>query len=294
MTLLRVGTRGSELALIQTRLVCSLLQAAHAQLEFQEIIIKTHGDKDAQSPFDIHWPAGGFTGAIEQALLAGEIDLAVHSYKDLPTAITPGLVVAAIPAREVAHDVLVSKEALDLDAVPAGYRIGTSSPRRTAQIHWFCGAVAVESLRGNVPTRLAKVDKGELDAVVLAAAGLQRLNLRPQHEIDLPLDRFVPAPAQGALAVQTRDENEIRTLVAAIEHRESRLAVEAEREFLRAIGAGCHTPAAAYATAEGPGIRLTAQLFSDDGARMAQRRDTARDGAALAQKLAASLQSELR
>lgn len=289
MTRIRIGTRGSQLALIQTRIVTNLLKASHPGVEFEEIIIRTHGDSDTQSPFDIHWPVGGFTSAIEQALLRGEIDLAAHSYKDLPTATTPGLVIAAVPPREAAHDVLVSREPVSLNTMPAGFRIGTSSPRRAAQMRWFCGLVSVLPLRGNVPTRLAKVSNGELDAAVLAAAGLTRLGVTPQHAIDLPADCFVPAPAQGALAVQTRDEPEWRSLAAPIEHLETRLTVEAEREFLRAIGAGCHTPAAARASVTGHEIELTAQLFTDDGSKMVQGVEKGTNGLDLAARLAARL-----
>lgn len=294
MTLLRIGTRGSDLALIQTRIVSSLLKAAHPDASFEEVVIRTHGDRDTQSPFDIHWPAGGFTSAIEQALLRGEIDLAVHSYKDLPTAITPGLVIAAVPPRGAAHDVLISRQPVQLDGIPQGFCVGTSSPRRAAQIRWFCGgSVSIRPVRGNVPTRLGKVESGDLDAVVLASAGLQRLGSLPKHAIDLPLDRFVPAPGQGALAVQVRSGDLAEGLVAALDHQETRLAVDSERAFLHAIGAGCHTPAAALATMDNGRIRLTAQLFSDDGLRMVQESGEDGDGIKLARILAGRMKQAL-
>jgi hydroxymethylbilane synthase len=293
MTLLRIGTRGSELALVQARAVCSLIQAAHPGVQFEEIIVKTHGDKATHQPFDIHWPAGGFTGAIEQALLQDEIDLAVHSYKDLPTAVTPELTIAATPPRELPHDVLVCDGEMDLTALPTGFRIGTSSPRRAAQFRYFCHGVITLGLRGNVPTRLAKLEEGTLDAVVLAAAGLRRLNIAPPHAIHLPVARFVPAPAQGALAVQVREGTEIQTLVSAIDHAESRLAVDAERAFLSAIGAGCHTPAAALATISNGQIHLTAQLFSDDGLRMVHGEQEGIDPMVLGKQLADDLKSKL-
>ena len=293
MTLLRIGTRGSELALVQTRTVCSLIQALHPKVQFQEVIIKTHGDKAAHQPFDIHWPAGGFTGAIEQALLRGDIDLAVHSYKDLPTAVTPGLTIAAVPPRELPHDVLVCDGEVDLTALPAGYRIGTSSPRRAAQFRYFCHGVVTFGLRGNVPTRLASLEEGTLDAVVLAAAGLQRLNIVPPHAIDLPAARFVPAPAQGALAVQVREGSEAQNLVSSINHKQSRLAADAERAFLNAIGAGCHTPAAALATVAQGTIHLTAQLFSDDGVRMVTGNHVGADPIVVGIELADELKMKL-
>ncbi len=293
MTLLRIGTRGSDLALVQTRIVCSLIQAAQPDVQFQEIIIRTHGDKATHQPFDIHWPAGGFTGAIEQALLRDEIDLAVHSYKDLPTAITPGLTIAAVPPREFPHDVLVCDGEVDLTALPAGFRIGTSSPRRAAQFRYFCAGVTIHPLRGNVPTRLAKLEDGELDAVVLAAAGLRRLQIAPHHAIDLPVARFVPAPAQGALAVQVRKGCEMEQIVAPINHMESRLAVDSERAFLSTIGAGCHTPAAALATIVNGQIHLIAHLFSDDGLRMVNGNQQGTDPLALGKQLAEVLKLKL-
>jgi len=295
MTLLRIGTRGSELALIQTHLVCDLLKTADSSLSFEEVVIKTHGDRATEQPFDIHWPAGGFVGAIEQALLRGEIDLAVHSYKDLPTAEMPGLVVAAVPPREAAHDVLITRESITLDRVPAGFRVGTGSPRRAAQLRHFLGDVQVVPLRGNVPTRLAKLRGPDLDGVVLAAAGLRRLKITPPHAIELPVERFVPAPGQGALVVQARAADSAAATVAAIDHPSSRRAVEAERAFLRAIGAGCRTPVGALAVVEGATLRLHGQLFSDDASRMSDGIECGGDprsvGEALARRLVRELQT---
>jgi hydroxymethylbilane synthase len=271
MTRVRVGTRGSELALSQTRWVCGLLRKAHPDLEFEEIVIRTHGDMAASQPLDHDFPVGGFVSAIETALLDRRIDFAIHSYKDLPTGGTPGLIVAAVPPREVPHDVLITREAVDLADLPGGMRIGTSSPRRAAQLRRTAD-VTIVPIRGNVPTRIAKVQT-ELDGVVLAAAGIRRLGLHPAHVIELPVDRFVPAPAQGALAVQTRGESLAETL-AAIEDPPSRLAVEVERAFLRNIHAGCHTPVGALAAVHGKTVTLHGQLFSDDGARIVEGTET--------------------
>ncbi len=270
MTLLRIGTRGSELALIQTRMVCQSLVRVDPTLRFEEVILKTHGDREAQAPFDIHWPAGGFTGAIEQALLGGEIDLAVHSYKDLPTAETPGLIVAAVPPREAVHDVLVSREAIDPKRLPRRLRIGTCSPRRAAQLRRFLSDVNVVPIRGNVPTRLEKLERGEYDAIVLAAAGLNRLGIKPAFYCELAVKAFVPAAAQGALAVQVRAGETPASIVAAISDLPTWRAVEGERAFLRGISAGCHTPVGALAVADGAVVRLHGQLFSDDGTRMVE------------------------
>ena len=267
MTRLRVGTRGSELALRQTRWACDQLRSIDASIEFEEIVIRTHGDEAPSQALDANFPPDGFVSAIEKALLDHRVDFAVHSYKDLPTTGTGGLFVAAVPPREVAHDVLISRESLELDELPNGLRVGTSSPRRAAQIRRVAD-VAIVPIRGNVPTRLAKVQAGELDAVVLAAAGIRRLGLSPTHSIDLPIDRFVPAPAQGALAVQARVGDGVIALLAALEHEPTRRAVEAERAFLRELHAGCHTPVGAHATLVDSRVRLHGQFYSDDGSRV--------------------------
>ena len=300
MIRLRVGTRGSDLALRQTRWVCDLLRGVHAGVEFEEVVIKTHGDIATGQPLDTDFPVGGFVTAIEQALLDGRIDFAVHSYKDLPTAATPGLMIAAVPAREALHDVLVTRQPVDLSNLPRGIRLGTSSPRRAAQFRRLAD-VQIVPIRGNVPTRIAQVGQGGFDGVVLAAAGLRRLGLQPPNVIDLPVDRFVSAPAQGALAVQVREGDSTVTLIEVIEHNPSRRAVEAERSFLRYLHAGCHTPVGALATVSGSTITLHGQLFSDDGLRMVEGIETGDDpqpvGARLAERLAQNLhdrQSELR
>jgi hydroxymethylbilane synthase len=292
MTRLRAGTRGSDLALRQTRWVCDLLRGVHAGLEFEEVVIRTHGDIVTGQPLDTDFPVGGFVSAIEQALLERRIDFAVHSHKDLPTAATPGLMIAAVPVREVPNDVLVTRESVNLSNLPRGLRIGTSSPRRAAQFRRLAD-VRIIPIRGNVPTRVAKVESGELDGVVLAAAGLKRLDLHPPNLIDLPVDRFIPAPAQGALAVQVREGDATTALFAAIEHRPSRCAVEAERSFLRNLHAGCHTPVGALAMVLDGTISLRGQLFSDDGVHMVEGVETGDDprtvGARLAEKLARKL-----
>jgi len=293
MNALRVGTRGSELALWQTRWVCDQLRAAHRELRIEEVVIKTYGDLSTGQLFDRDWPAGGFVGAIEEALLRGEIDFAVHSYKDLPTDVTPGLVIAAVPRREVAHDVLITRSPVELNALPAGLRIGTSSPRRAAQLRRRA-AVTVLPIRGNVPTRLAKVERGEYDGVVLAAAGLARLGIRPPHSIDLPLGEFVPAPAQGALAVQARTGDPAVAVLLSVEEQGARLATEAERAFLAATGAGCHVPVGASATLSPQGlIELEAQLFSEDGRSVAQGRERGHEPRRLGELLAQRLRGQL-
>ncbi len=274
---IRIGTRGSDLALWQTRHVCQLLRAHH-RLDVEEVIIQTHAEQQPdQSISPDIWPTGGFVGEIERALAAGDVDCAVHSYKDLPSASPDELVIAAIPPRGPMHDRLIARDASAAERLAEliarsphdeerglpPLRIGTSSPRRSAQLRRVFGAESVP-LRGNVPTRLRKLHDESLDAVCLAAAGLDRLGLTPEHTVDLPLDRFPAAPAQGAIAVQVRRGSEMESIVAAVDDAEARRTVTAERSFLAAVEAGCHTPlaAAAHPTADG-GVELHVQLFGE-------------------------------
>lgn len=291
MTHLRAGTRGSDLALWQTRWVAERLKAAHPDLTVEEVIIKTHGDIATTQRFDSDWPVGGFVGAIEQTLARREVDFATHSYKDMQTAATEGLVIAAMPVREVVHDVLITREAITLDDIAKGFRLGTSSPRRMAQFRRF--GVETVPIRGNVATRIEKIERENLDGVVLAAAGLKRLGIDPPHRIDLPVDRFLPSPAQGALAVQTRADDPAEAIVAAIDDASARRGVEAERSFLQAIGAGCHTPVGALASMEGNAVSLRGQLFTDDGARMVEGTERGDDPTEVGRRLAKRLVSEL-
>jgi hydroxymethylbilane synthase len=292
MTRLRVGSRGSELALTQTRWVCDRLREAHLGIEIEEVIIRTHGDAATDQPFDAAWPVGSFVSALEMALVNGEIDFAVHSYKDLPSESPEGLVIAAVPQREVAHDVMVVREPVTLNDLPRRFRIGTSSPRRSAQLRRL-GEVELVPIRGNVPTRLGKVTSGEVDAVVLAAAGLRRLGIEPEHVVPLPTDRFVPSPAQGALAIQSRAGDEAERLLDALNHAPSRCAVEAERAFLARVEAGCQTPLGALATLADETITLRAQLFSDDGERLVKGKATGSDPLDVGDRLGKRLVAEL-
>jgi hydroxymethylbilane synthase len=290
---LRVGTRGSELALWQTNWVCAQLRAAHPGLDIEQIVIKTHGDVVTDQNFGRDWPVGAFVKALEQALLENRIDFAVHSFKDLQTAETPGLVVAATPPREVVHDVLLTRVAQRLEDLPPGARIGTNSPRRAAQLLEI-GRFQIVPIRGNMPTRIAKLEREKLDAVALAAAGLKRLGVQHPRMIPLPTDRFVPAPAQGALAVQTRTAGPAREIVADLDDPATHKAVVAERTVLRRINAGCHTPVGALASIAGAAIRLHAQLFTDDYARKAEGVHTGTDPVAVGNALADQLLADLR
>ena len=290
---IRIGTRGSELARRQTDIVIDALRAANAVFNCEVIVIRSEGDLHPDRAIGEGWPIGSFTSAIELALLDRRIDLAVHSLKDLPTEGTHGLDVAAIPPREVAHDVLVTAREISLGRIPLRLRIGTSSPRRAAQLRQL-GKIEVVPIRGNVQTRLEKVGRNGLDGVVLAAAGLRRLGLAPQYSVDLPLDRFLPAPGQGALVLQVRsDDTRLIAMASTIHHEETALSVGAERSFLARIGAGCRTPVAALGSVAQDTITLRGQLFSDDGTSMVAGESRGSEPREVGRELAMRLRSEL-
>lgn len=290
---LRVGTRGSDLALWQTNWVCERLRAAHAGLEIEQVIIKTHGDVVTDRNFGKDWPVGAFVKALENALLRREVDFCVHSFKDMQTAETPGLTIAATPPREIPNDVLLTRAANSLAELPDGARLGTNSPRRAAQLLQH-GRFEIVPIRGNVPTRVAKIARENLDGVVLAAAGLKRLGLQHPRTIVLPVESFLPAPAQGALAIQTRLDDPAYDVCRVLDDAETRAAAFAERGVLARINAGCHTPVGAYATLRGGTITLRAKLFTDDYARVAEGEEAGTAPFDVANALADRLAAELR
>lgn len=259
MTRVRIGTRASRLALAQTALVADRLRATHRDIAIEFVEITTAGDRDQSSP--LPEGAGWFTTAIQEALQRGEIDVAVHSYKDLPTKRPEGLVIAAVPLREDPRDALVSRKGIPLRRLSPGAVVGTSSPRREAQVRALRPDLDVRPIRGNVDTRVAKVDSGEYDAAVLALAGLKRLGIERRAAEIFSLHDILPAPAQGALAMECRagDEATIE-LLAAIDDPSLRQLVMAERSFLARIDAGCHFPAAAFAEQFGTTLKLHALL----------------------------------
>ncbi|HYT11014.1 MAG TPA: hydroxymethylbilane synthase [Mycobacteriales bacterium] len=241
MTAVRIGTRGSPLARSQTSAVAeAVVGELGRKVEIVDVV--TLGDRSSAALAQIGG-TGVFVSALRDALLAGEIDLAVHSYKDLPTAAATGLAIAAVPRREDPRDVLVARDGLSLGELPRGSRVGTGSPRRAAQLRALGFGVEVVPIRGNVDTRLRKVADGELDAVVLARAGLARLDrLDAVTEVLDPL-QVLPAPAQGALAVECRAVDvDLIAELAALDHTDSRAAVAAERALLTALEAGCTAP----------------------------------------------------
>jgi hydroxymethylbilane synthase len=266
--ILRLGTRSSRLAQWQTRCIAAALRRRHG-LACEEVPIVTAGDRDRETPLPEIGGKGLFTEALEQALLSEAIDLAVHSLKDLPLAERPGLVVAAICFRADPRDVVISRTRVGLDALPAGARVGTSSTRRAAQLRMARGDLVLVPLRGNVDTRVRRALAGDYDAVVIAAAGVERLGLADAVSEYLPLERMLPAPGQGALAVQCRsDDSAVLKLVTALDDPAVRAAVEAERAFLAGVGGGCAAPVAAHA-GEGStdAIRLHGLVAAVDGSR---------------------------
>ena len=260
------ATRPSALARWQTARVIQLLQAEHPGLECNEYVITTTGDRVLDRPLPEIGGKGLFTSELEDALLSGKVDAAVHSLKDLPVEDTPGIVVAAIPEREAAHDVLVSADGWTISNLPEGARVGTCSTRRTAQLLARRPDLTILPLRGNVDSRVRKALTGEYDAIVLAQAGLTRLGLQAHISEVFPLEVMLPAPGQGALAVQCReDDAETRQRLAAIHDPLTAAAVGAERAFLSNLGGGCSLPVAAFAEKNNGTIILTGAVLSADG-----------------------------
>jgi hydroxymethylbilane synthase len=270
---LRLATRASALALAQSRLVVDGLRAAWPELQVELVTVVTEGDRRRDVPAAALGGKGIFTAAVQEAVLEGRADLAVHSAKDLPAAQVPGLVVAAVPEREDPRDVLLAGRRLGgLDDLAAGARVGTGSPRRVALLHWLRPGLEVVPLRGNVDSRVRKVHAGELDAVVLAAAGLRRLGLAGEA-VPLDPEAFIPAPGQGCLAVEARgDDTRTLGLLGALTHRPSRVALRGERAFLRRLGGSCTLPAGALLRPAGDAIEIHGFLSGLDGKGLVRER----------------------
>jgi hydroxymethylbilane synthase len=262
ITTLTIGSRGSQLALWQARHVAGLLE--HAGIASRIEIIKTTGDHLQTASLVQAGGKGLFTKEIEDALLAGSIDLAVHSLKDLPTEAPPGLTIAAIPQREDPRDALVGKPLAQLQT---GARVGTSSGRRAAQLRVLRPNLDIQPVRGNVDTRLRKLDEGQFDAILLAAAGLRRLGLENRITQILSSDEMCPAAGQGALAIQTRIADGAEEICRLLDHPSSREAVICERAALAALGGGCQLPVGAFAEIVSDVLRLTAVVVAPDGSK---------------------------
>jgi hydroxymethylbilane synthase len=272
---LRLATRGSALALAQSRLVADGLRAAWPELAVELVTVVTEGDRRRDVPAAALGGKGIFTAAVQQAVLDGRADLAVHSAKDLPAAQVPGLVLAAVPRRDDPRDVLVGRQVLTgLDDLDPGARVGTGSPRRVALLQWLRPDLELVPVRGNVDSRVRRVHAGELDAVVLAAAGLRRLGLAGVAAVPLDPEAFTPAPGQGTLAVEAReDDTAALGLLSALTHRPSRVALRGERAFLRRLGGSCTLPAGALlrVTDHGP-LEIQGFLSALDGKGLVRER----------------------
>ena len=265
----RVGTRGSRLALIQTELTLNILKAAHPGIEFLPVTVTTSGDADQRAPL-AGMGLGVFVKEIECRLEKGEIDMAVHSLKDMPTALPGGMCIGAVLERADPRDVFVSHLGTTLGDFPEGKRIGTSSPRRRAQLARRRPDLEIVPIRGNVDTRLRKAAGEECDGTIAAAAGLIRMGLEDVITEYLPTTEFVPPPGQGAMAVEIREGDDwMREIVLAANHCDTEASVAAERGFLEALGGGCQTPVGAYAQTVSTNLddlALTVFLSSTDGA----------------------------
>lgn len=269
MRIIRIGTRGSSLALLQTNMVRGALARLEPGIAAEVHTVKTTGDILSDAPLSAIGGKGVFVKEIERRLLSGEIDLAVHSLKDMQAVLPQGLAIGAYLEREDPRDMLFSAGSHTLEDLPQGARIGTSSMRRRCQIRNLRPDLKVVDIRGNVPTRLDKVGK-IVDAVVLAAAGVRRLGLK--EGVALDVQSMVPSPGQGIIAVEARSsDHELHALLEKIDHHPTRICAEAEREFLAALGSDCNLPAGAYATLEGgQSVSILGMLGSPDEACVEQ------------------------
>src|ERR1041385_751862 len=265
-----IGSRGSKLALWQAE------QARRALLPHIDVrieVIKTTGDVKGD-PLSVIGGKGVFTKELEDALLDGRIDIAVHSLKDLPTILADGLTISAICEREDPRDALVLRAGSNVnafDALPRGAIVGTSSQRRVAQLRCWRDDLVIEDLRGNVDTRIRKLDEGQYDAVILASAGLVRLGLRERISLRIPISQMLPAVGQGAIAIETRSDDAVAVAATSrLDHRETHVACLAERAFLRGLGGGCQLPIAGHARFEGELLKLDGLVASPDGSKRLQ------------------------
>jgi len=275
-----IGSRGSQLALTQSNHIASLIRALHPKLDVSIEIISTTGDRILDAPLAKIGGKGLFTKELETALLEKRVDLAVHSLKDLPTEVPEGLAIAAIPVRENPADVFISAKYASLDALPDDATIGTSSLRRSAQLLAYRPNLNVVDLRGNVDTRLRRVAEGELDAAILACAGVTRIGRADAITQILPPEIMVSAPGQGALGIEMRaDDTEGRGLIASIVHDDTTIEVTAERTLLAALEGGCQVPIGALARVHVRDLTLVACVCSLDGMRVLKTTVTGSTGA---------------
>lgn len=261
------GSRGSKLALAQSRQMLAAVDKANPQVRCELKVIKTQGDRVLDTPLTLMPGKGVFVKEIENTLLNGEIDVAVHSLKDLPTEDTPGLCIAAMPQRVDARDVLYSNKIKSLDQISDAMVIGTSSARRAAQLRTQFPQCIIKDIRGNVDTRMRKVDEGEYDATILAAAGLKRLDLQDKITCYWPTEIMLPAPAQGVLGIQTRANDAVTIeMIQKLNDFATFAAATAERMVLNKLGGGCAVPVAVFGNVENEELHLHGRVISiDDG-----------------------------
>jgi hydroxymethylbilane synthase len=296
VTQIRIGTRGSPLALAQAHMTRAALAAAHGLSEaaLEIVVIRTSGDRIQDRPLSEAGGKGLFTKEIEEALLARAIDLAVHSAKDMPTVLPDGLMLAACLPREDVRDAFISRKADSLRALPHGAVIGTASLRRQAMVKRLRPDVSTVVLRGNVETRLRKVEAGEVDATLLALAGLKRLGLADKATALLDAEEFLPAVGQGAVTIEARiDDARTRELLAKVDHADTSVALAAERAFLAVLDGSCRTPIAGHAVLDGDAIRFRGMILRPDGSETFEARRAGRrhDAAALGADAGAELKA---
>ena len=273
---IKAGTRGSELALWQTNWVCSRLKELHPGIEIEIKIIKTQGDKILDISLSKIGDKGLFTKAIEDALLSGEIDFAVHSLKDLPTSLPEGLCIAAVPEREARQDAFISNKYDSLKDLPAGAKVATGSLRRKCQLLHMNPGLEIIDIRGNVNTRLKKFEENGYDGLILAYAGLKRLGLAHYVKEVIGEDIMLPAVSQGALAIEARTEDKTTLEVfRPLNHDDTRMCVEAERAFLHALEGGCQIPIGVFTNAENGMINIKGMVGSIDGSEVIKAELTA-------------------
>jgi hydroxymethylbilane synthase len=293
---IRIGTRGSPLALAQARMTRAALAAALGVSEdaLEIVTIRTSGDRIQDRPLSEAGGKGLFTKEIEEALLAGTIDLAVHSAKDMSTVLPDGLMLAACLPREDVRDAFISRKAASLRALPHGAVVGTASLRRQAMVKRLRPDLSTVMLRGNVETRLRKLEAGEVDATLLALAGLKRLGLADQATALLDVDEFLPAVGQGAVTLEARiDDARTRDILAKIDHADTSVALACERAFLAVLDGSCRTPIAGHATLDGDALHFRGMILRPDGSEAfeAQRAGRRGDAAALSADAGAELKA---
>lgn len=262
-----VGSRGSKLALVQTKWVISQIKEHYPHLEFEIKIIKTKGDKILDKALDKIGDKGLFVKEIEESLIKGEIHMAVHSMKDMPTSLPDGLIFTKSPFRVDHRDVMISKgEIKSIEELPKGARIGTGSKRRKYQLLKYRPDLKILPIRGNVDTRIRKLDAGEYDGIVLAAAGVKRLGLDDRISFYLSDEIMIPSPAQGTLAIEIKeDRKDLKKILDTIGDDKAHIQSKCEREYLKAVNGGCHMPVGAICNIEGEKLRLTGVLGTEDG-----------------------------